>query len=709
MSRDTAAQMGSDFEERKRRTALESVALDAAAVWTCLTLAQRTDKAFILTALSQSHTLPAKADFERQFPQAVRFDRDIVLAFCHRPDFAQLYKDRHLFVPGSLTADKQVMLAYCSRVPRSLQECAENLTDDIAVVQAAINLDGLELQYASMRLQECPDIVRAACKSDGRAFEFCPPGPVRDSLTRDREFMLTVLRNKGGAMLRLVPETLRTDRELLLEALAHGMRFRYCPPMYHSDPVFLQDVLSRNSEMYFSMNRKLQMVPEIAMAAITAYDSTPAVHVRALEHVPALSNNRSVVLALSKRGDEAFLKKFFTEADPFFKDDKEIMLTAVSRDPKLFLNASARLRADPDLLVAAIDGSTAVDVLKTVPPEVQTEHPEIASRAIAVAWPRNLRLVQAYVTEELWQNRNVVIAWIRRGCRVLPAFENLMGDEQVALEIAQHSWREFSKVANTLKRNHAFMIRAVDANGRVLRFATAEIRNDLPTVVRALASHAEALAAGMSVTRQTVLQYVKDKLDLHTTFVDEFLRGIAVPTPHISPSRRSQLPMLDRGVETSQAFKQLIAAFLGVPVGEELRIVRTCHKHLLNPPMRMPTDRTEIMERRIRYRWAHRQMLRNDGNNDAVPVGPGGAVPEGIVGFFGAAGDDADEDLMVLNRVFVQNEMADRAAIVFRGYGEVDGDVDGDVDVAGREGPNPGILDMMMDPDEDLWDDTDGL
>jgi hypothetical protein len=601
------------YERRKRQTALESIERNALTAWTTLPVSWRSDKQFILAALHCSPSLPPKSEFERQFPQALRFDREIVLGFCNREDFLQLYYDRHLFVPDCLTCDKQVMLAYCSKIPRSLQECSEELTDDRDVVEAAVQLDGLELQYASLRLQEEKDIVVAACTKDGRALEFCPPGKVRNELTADREFMMTVLKQDGGPMLRLVPEPLRRDRELLLEALAHGMRFRFCPTQYQTDPTFLVAAVTRKSEIYFEMNRTLQAVTEIALAAVTSSDSTPAVHQRAMETVPSLKSDRNVVLALSARGDASFLKDFFTEADAVFKDDKEIMMTAVARDSKLFPYASARLRADPDMLVVAIDGGSAVDVLKTVSAAMQLEHPEIALKAVETAWPRNLRLLQPYMAEELWQNRDIVIAWIRRGCRVLPAFEAMVADdEQVALEIAQHNWREFNKVGSDLKGNVAFMTRAVDTNGRILRFAAQHIRDDLNIIVRAVASHPDSLVPSIRVDKTVLTRHVQDKLDLHKTFVMEFLRGIAVPTPHISPSRRSQLPMLDRGVETSQAFKQLIAAFLGVPVGDDLRIMRTAYKNLTNPPPPAVAERGD-METHLFDRWARRRMRARGG------------------------------------------------------------------------------------------------
>jgi hypothetical protein len=142
----------SDEARRERRLSLDAVAKNASHVWQWLPTKFTHSKEFILWALNQSPQLPPKAEFERLFPKSLRMGRDVVLAFCHRPDFADtLCHDRHLFVPDCWKDDKEVMLAYCSKSPRSLQECSEALCDDSDVVMAAIQLDGLELQYASAR------------------------------------------------------------------------------------------------------------------------------------------------------------------------------------------------------------------------------------------------------------------------------------------------------------------------------------------------------------------------------------------------------------------------------------------------------------------------------------------------------------------------------------------------------------------------------
>ena len=618
----------SSKKDHERRFALDSVERDAGRVWKTLPAAYRMDKDFVLAAL-KSKSLPSKSDFERTFPQSLRFDRNVVLAFCQREDFAQLYYARHLFVPDCLTGDKEVMIAYCRKIPRALQECTEELCNDRDVVMAAISLGGLERQYASRRLQEDKDLVMAACEKDGRALEFCPPGPTRMELTSDRDFMLSVLGKHGGSMLRLVPEPLKRDRLLLLEALAHGMRFRAVPDIYKNDKDFLLKALQRSSKLYMEIS-PLHKDPDYALAAATAPDSTDEVHRRAIQAAPQLKSHRDVIMAIALRGDKELLETLFNGGGAQqFLDDKPLMLAAVKRDCRLFKYARARLREDPEVILAAIQQESAIDTLREISPEVRRRFPEISVKAIQVTCVRRLRYMESLVPTELWQNRDVVLAWIRRGGNVLESFERMLDrDQELALEVAKHNWTNFKKVGVALRADRDFIARAVQQDGRVLRFAARNIQSDYQVVVRAVANHHRALS-GVLVSEANFKTWVKAALDLHMTFVKDFLRGIAISKPHVPPAHRSQLPMLDRGVETSQAFKKLIAEFLGVPTGEQLRVMRQAWTNLTYPPCNSAEDRDEVLAEedmvnllgaRRRERWERRMELEN-GNRNAMPEG----------------------------------------------------------------------------------------
>merc|ERR1712238_75758 len=80
-------------------------------------------------------------------------------------------------------------------------------------------------------------------------------------------------------------------------------------------------------------------------------------------------------------------------------------------------------------------------------------------------------------------------------------------------------------------------------------------------------------------------EIIIQKLRLYDFYLLSFLRGIAISSPRERPpALRSTLIMLDRGVETSEAFKRLIAEYLAVPVGTELTQIRQALVNINRPP-----------------------------------------------------------------------------------------------------------------------------
>jgi hypothetical protein len=764
-------------------------------IWKYLPEIWKHDKELILAALN-NHTaeLPGKSDFERTFPQSLRFDRDIVLAFCHRPDFTLkktnkkkknktrkdkqsrrntntnttslttisdhddneddnasnesdedrgLYYERHLFVPGCLTNDKQVMMAYCQKIPRSLQDCSEELCNDRDIVTAAItNCSGLELQYASVALQQDIDMVKLACANHGRSLEFCPLlSPTHQALVQDRDFMLNVVLNNpgGGPMWKLLPvELQQNDEELLLRALTNGLLLRDVPQHYLTLD-FLTKAIQKNCRLYLQLktikmsfnvtttndddptaqcprnpspvvkhrhhptnnnnhNTKWHHHSTLALAAIVSETSTPEIHAAALDGCPTLQESRPVVMAICQRGCIKMLQDILGPttdpndddnnnnnnvnnnnnnvniniddvalaavvhfnmggpppnpganevgddpaaaavepppdflaanargmADPIhprvfrdgpppepfrhphrhhpvepprshFCNDMEVMKLAVQRDPGFFAVASPRLQANPELIMVSITRTSAWNTLKTVPWSIQREHPEITVKAINLCQSLHLRYIPTHIPEEMWTNhREVCMAWIGRGGRILDVFERMLrNDTEMALLVAKHNWAEFYKVGDRLLNDYDFVLQALPLDGRVFRFVSPTLRQNFDVMIMAVASYynkanvsqlpsvAQSFAGMLDL--EALKQEIKRLLDLHDMYVQQFLRGISIKTPHLAPALRSQLTLLDRGVETSEAFKRLIAEYLGVPVGPKLSLLRRADENIKRP------------------------------------------------------------------------------------------------------------------------------
>ena len=628
--------------------ALQQVLKDPVHNWKQAPDRYQTDKKFVLEVIEKASKLPPKSDLERLFPQSLRFDRDIVLAFCRRDDFEEIYHDRHLFVPGCLTNDKEVMMAYCAKIPRQLQECSETLIDDRDVVLTAVRRCGLELQYASHRLQQDEAVIRLACAYDGRALDFCPLGSVtRDKLLSDRAFLMMVLRTHGADMLRLVPpdSELRRDRELLLTAVEHGLHFRYCPLEMKSDDDFCKAALARKAAVYMELPRSTAQREDMAEAAVVSASSDSTVIAKAVSACPEILRHRTVAVAVVDRAELAFMKNYLTEQHPVFLSDKPIMLRALERDDKLFGECRGGLKEDVDVVMAALNENSAVTVLRSVTATWIARYPQAAVKAVSVTIQRSLATLRPMIPDDLWStHRELMLAWVRRGGRVLPQFEAVaQTDRDMALTIAEHSPNEFYRVGAPLRSNLEFMEQAVDqSNGRVHRFCVGDaLRQNRELAVRAVALYAHALQRGGAIARPDLQQFVQSQLDLREVFVRDFLRGITVSRhrSRVPPVLRSALPLLDRGVETGTALKQLIAEFLGIPTGEKLTMYRKCLEHLRNPPPVDPEDRMAdfgmgMMDPMLPRRVMMGRMRR--------PAGRGGVGRPLLFDF--AADDDDDED-----------------------------------------------------------------
>ena len=107
-----------------RNTMLHRVGVNAEVWWGSLSDEWKVDKEFVLKALTESPYLPPKWDFEGRFSLSLRNDRDVVLAFANRLPFLNLFVERHLGSPDGFTGDKEIMLAYCTWIPGSLQDCS---------------------------------------------------------------------------------------------------------------------------------------------------------------------------------------------------------------------------------------------------------------------------------------------------------------------------------------------------------------------------------------------------------------------------------------------------------------------------------------------------------------------------------------------------------------------------------------------------------
>lgn len=133
------------------------------------------------------------------------------------------------------------------------------------------------------------------------------------------------------------------------------------------------------------------------------------------------------------------------------------------------------------------------------------------------------------------------------------------------------------------------MIKAVERQTSVFACAGGDLQHDFEVVVTAFGGSENRLSVRALATDflssdrweeespflRRILNDAEAKVIAHEGFTKAFVHGI---TSFAGPDCR--LSMLANDAETSLALKQMIAAFLGAPVGKELRIL--CRKTRLD-------------------------------------------------------------------------------------------------------------------------------
>lgn len=130
-------------------------------------------------------------------------------------------------------------LADRDKVLAAVQHCGYDLQyvplfkNDREIVLAAVEANGMALNYAAPALQADKDVVLAAVTRDAFALNFAAK-----ALAADREVVLAALQGTGSHRdaLRLAAQELRSDRDIVLAAVAsHGYALEYAAESLRAD------------------------------------------------------------------------------------------------------------------------------------------------------------------------------------------------------------------------------------------------------------------------------------------------------------------------------------------------------------------------------------------------------------------------------------------------------------------------------------------
>lgn len=288
---------------------------------------------------------------------------------------------------------REEVVAAVQANPLTLKDYPE-YQGDKTVVQAAVDRDGMALQYASANLRDDYSIARAAVRSDTQAMQF-----VSDDLRDDPSFVYGVVKNReslerGTAALEFASERLRSDAKFMLSLnkLDSNSLF-YADPKLLADGDFMRSAISANAASISFADKKLKEDRDWVR-------ETVAKNGFAFQHLPQN-----------------------------YRNDPEIALSAVTSHGSMLRYVDDSLRARPEILSAAI--SSDPSALRYVPESVHSKplFRELVEYAVGRSGT-TLRYAGALsndpkIAERAVKQSGLALEYVGGELRSKPEFENI--------------------------------------------------------------------------------------------------------------------------------------------------------------------------------------------------------------------------------------------------------------------------------------------
>jgi hypothetical protein len=313
-----------------------------------------------------------------------------------------------------------------------------------------------------------------------------------------------------------------------------------------------------------------------------------------------LASNRlfwTRVVSSSPRLDTYSL--WLEHASPEFQRDREFAIFACSHDLEYWEFFKEQMPEDRDVFAAAIRCSPEA-LLVDVSPFTQHLFPDLVAEAIRKFETDDIWEIFDCVDEALWHEPAIVHAWVERGGDYLheefpESFEN---DEQLFLLIAEHNPSDFWCSSESLCKKKDFMLKVVAKKAILIKEAAGErLKNDFDLALVAFSGTENGgceLAGTFDIHDKDQFQFitkfakdVRKRLQLHDSFVQLLCamtfansKNSVKRSKRTTPSQKCRLFMLNQGKETSIAYRKLLAEFLDVPRGEQLKMLRKASAHL---------------------------------------------------------------------------------------------------------------------------------
>jgi len=396
-----------------------------------------------------------------------------------------------------------------------------------------------------------------------------------------------------------LPVEWQNHRDVALAALKHeDISAEDLPISLQEDRSFLISAVNKDSDFWFGLPQILKDDIDFARS-ISSFtdDALPEI---LFQRFAVLRNERNIWLNIFKDPNVPELD-YYMLVDNFapqaIRADREIMLKACSfQDPILKDFVDTDLSGDHEFLVALLTENPAA--LRSIPDTAQQTFPDLIVRFLPNAVRRvkrspawyGLKSLACGISLDLWRNnRSIARAYFQAGGAFLDlrCMDHLKGDKEVFLWIAKYYPRDdlsivqsFQYALLSIAIDKAFMMKAVELNPNIYHAAPEEtLQKDFDMLLVAFGGTPGRYPlidrAHWTQMRETIADFiprVQKDLQNYKTFVGTLLFGMT--------QKQNSLALLNQGDSTALNYKRLIAAYLDVPTGKKLRMLRNASESL---------------------------------------------------------------------------------------------------------------------------------
>lgn len=381
---------------------------------------------------------------------------DEVLTFAARVTCAEvmmrlveLHPDVLLHAAARFAHDRDVAAAAVYFHAEALRHVAPHLRADRVFVRFAVAFHGEALAFAADALRADAELVCAAVRN-GALSLFHDALPTE--CVHDRTFVLcAITRDKTADTLALVEEPFRSDREIVLAAVAvSASNFRFAAEELRGCKSFVLEVVRQHPHAYVHVSAALKDDKDVTLAAV-AQDWT------LLQHAPA-----------AMRGDA------------------DVISAVLLQDADVLALASDALWTDATF-VRMVCETYDTEKLARVP------HAVWRDRELVLAVMATCAYVFFYADAALVADKLFVTEAVAQNPDVLP-LTSFRGDKDVVLTAVRRNWTAVMTADGAMRGDKDVALAAVVQHWNALEEVSPALRCDPEVVLAALTSGAGALA-----------------------------------------------------------------------------------------------------------------------------------------------------------------------------------------------------------------------